>query len=194
MKIFASFSTDKQERVRIVWPDSCWLLSDRPLYIPDFDPEFNALPMAAYRIDRLGKHIAPRFAHRYISNFSAGVVVMPEKALQALLSGFPVDAMNYCFDNSIVIGNWQQTPVEEVVCKVMFPYSSSHEESFQSAYPNIENVFYALSDFSRFNTIKMGDVMLLPLSIPAIKLKDNLQLIINTPDSNELPLVNTRFK
>ncbi|HAO63855.1 MAG TPA: 2-hydroxyhepta-2,4-diene-1,7-dioate isomerase, partial [Porphyromonadaceae bacterium] len=51
------------------------LVGNKPFFIPDFAPEFVLHPALAVRIDRLGKNIAPRFAHRYYQSASACAVV-----------------------------------------------------------------------------------------------------------------------
>ena len=55
--------------------DSTMLVGNKPFFIPDFAPEFVLHPALAVRIDRLGKNIAPRFAHRYYQSASACAVV-----------------------------------------------------------------------------------------------------------------------
>ena len=59
--------------------DSALLRTGRAMYLPEFAHTMVAAPAVIARIDRLGKHIAPRFARRYwkevTTGFSDGVNV-----------------------------------------------------------------------------------------------------------------------
>lgn len=56
-------------------PDSALLRTGNPFFVPDFDSEFRAFPSICFRIGRLGKSIASRFAYRYIDSWTASVAV-----------------------------------------------------------------------------------------------------------------------
>ena len=45
--------------------DSSILYTGRPFFVPDFAQEFVATPTIVVRMNRLGKCVAPKFAHRY---------------------------------------------------------------------------------------------------------------------------------
>lgn len=198
MKIYASFPTSGQEPGRIIWPDSCWLLSDRPLYIPDFAPRFVAVAMAAYKIGRLGKCVAPRFASRYIAEYSAALVISPADVPEKIKAGQPLSFGEYCYDNAVVIGNWRHDPPQSISCQSS-PLSPAAAESANpaeveisvSAMPPADALASAIKDLSAYNTLKMGDVILLPLDLPHIPLLENLQVTLKSDDST---LVTTRFK
>ena len=46
-------------------PDSAILKGGKPFFIPDFAERFDYEAELVVRISKLGKNIAPRFAHRY---------------------------------------------------------------------------------------------------------------------------------
>ena len=56
--------------------DSSVLYTGRPLFIHDFASGFMAAPSIVVRMGRLGKCIAPKFAHRYWDAFTAAFAVM----------------------------------------------------------------------------------------------------------------------
>lgn len=58
--------------------DSSILLSEKPFFIPDFADGFTVSATLALRISRVGKCIAPRFAHRYFDSVTAAAVVTPQ--------------------------------------------------------------------------------------------------------------------
>ena len=55
--------------------DSSLLFSGRPFFVPDFAQRFVVTPTIAVRTGRLGKGIAPKFAHRYWDAMTAAFSV-----------------------------------------------------------------------------------------------------------------------
>ena len=45
--------------------DSSIIQPGKPFFVPDFAPQFVMHPAIALRVNRLGKNVASRFAHRY---------------------------------------------------------------------------------------------------------------------------------
>ena len=56
---------ENKEPVIFLKPDSAILKDGKPFFIPDFSNEVHYETEVVVRICRLGKNIAPRFAHRY---------------------------------------------------------------------------------------------------------------------------------
>jgi 2-keto-4-pentenoate hydratase/2-oxohepta-3-ene-1,7-dioic acid hydratase in catechol pathway len=54
-------------------PDSALLKDGKPFFIPDWAEQFDYETELVVRINRLGKCIAPRFAHRYYDAFTGGI-------------------------------------------------------------------------------------------------------------------------
>lgn len=194
MKIFAEIPYNEHESVRLIWPDSCWLLSDRPLYIPDFADEFAALPMVACKAGRLGKNISPRFSSRYLTEHSVALVVLPRHALSEIKRGITPAISNICFDNAVVLGNWIKEPIGSAECRIHNLSGNDKDDLTLSLKMPEENLIAdALASFSKYNTIKMGDVLLFPISDSEIQLTENLQITLTSTVSGK-PLLNTRFK
>ena len=64
----------KPERpVIFMKPDSAILKGGKPFFIPDFAERFDYEAELVVRISKLGKNIAPRFAHRYYDAVTVGV-------------------------------------------------------------------------------------------------------------------------
>lgn len=194
MKIFAEIPYNEHESVRLIWPDSCWLRSDRPLYIPDFADKFAALPMAAYKAGRLGKNISPRFSRRYLTEHSVALALFPSKCLSDIKRGVTPEMSNICFDNALVLGNWTKESFESAECRIYHPSGNVSEENIREfKMPEETYIAETLASFSKYNTIKMGDILLYPISDSEIQLSENIQVTISSPVSDK-PLLNTRFK
>ena len=84
--------------------DSSILFTGRPFFLPDFARAFVAVPTIVVRTGRLGKCIAPKFAHRYWDAFTAGFTVRAvESDDQRLL------ALDRAFDGAVIVGEWVET-------------------------------------------------------------------------------------
>lgn len=84
--------------------DSSILFSGRPFFLPDFAQQFVATPAIVVRTGRLGKSIAPKFAHRYWNAFTAGFSV---KAQDSDLPALTV--LDRAFDGAAIVGDWVET-------------------------------------------------------------------------------------
>ena len=62
-----------KEPVIFMKPDSAWVKDSKPFFIPDFSKRVDYETELVVRICRLGKNIAPRFAHRYYDAVTVGI-------------------------------------------------------------------------------------------------------------------------
>ena len=62
-----------EEPVIFTKPDSALLKDGKPFFIPDFTQQCDYETELVVRICRLGKNIAPRFAHRYYDAVTVGI-------------------------------------------------------------------------------------------------------------------------
>ena len=186
MKIFAvtgnwkkteEISRDRQPAWYMM-ADSSILKSGNPFFVPDFDSEFTAYASIYYRIGRLGKSIAPRFASRYIDGWGMAFAIMATQRLKHLQEqGLPwAEAVS--FDRSCLLGNLQ--PIDtldnyedlEIGCpEHCFSYNVS-----KLATP-IEEL---ISILSRDNTLKNGDLILASLSCDGITLTPGMRINATT--------------
>jgi len=84
-------------------PDSAILPQKNPLYLPDFANDFHYEVELIVKINKLGKHIDPLFAHRYYDEIGLGIDVTA-RDLQAQLKakGLPWEKAK-AFHNAAVI-------------------------------------------------------------------------------------------
>ncbi len=61
------------EPVLFLKPDTSLLRLPEPFFIPDFSDDVHYEAEVVVRIDRIGKNIEPRFAHKYYKQFSLGI-------------------------------------------------------------------------------------------------------------------------
>ena len=62
-----------QEPVVFLKPDTAILLKKHPFFIPEHSNEVHHEIEVVVKINRLGKHIEPRFAHKYYDEIGLGI-------------------------------------------------------------------------------------------------------------------------
>ena len=94
-----------KEPVLFMKPDTALLPPRNPLYLPDFAQEFHYEVELIVKIGKMGKHIAPQFAHRYYDQIGLGLDITA-RDLQARLKaeGLPWEKAK-AFDNSAVVSS-----------------------------------------------------------------------------------------
>lgn len=142
-----------------VLSDSMLLRTDNPFFVPDFDTEFRAFPALAVRIDRLGKSIAPRFAHRYYAEAAIAATVRATSLLHTLAAqGLPWDRA-VSFDKSCFVGNF--LPLSQLAAENPQLHCADSSLSLNCA-PLCQQIDNTIAAVSRDNTLKTGDLILLP--------------------------------
>ena len=135
--------------------DSSILYSGRTFFIPDFAQRFVATPSIVVRTNRLGKCIAPKFAHRYWDAFTAGLSVHAEQGDDARLN-----ALDHAFDGAAIVGDWMDaasvddacnTPVVVMVNGVVMSQHCLADMRYQ--------LDEMLAGVSTRCSIKMGDIL-----------------------------------
>ena len=94
------------EPVVFLKPDSAILPKKHPFYIPDFSDDIHYEVEILVKINRLGKHIATKFAHKYYDEIGLGID-FTARDLQSKLKekGLPWEKAK-AFDGSAVIGDF----------------------------------------------------------------------------------------
>ena len=189
MKILANFqnyvehnkelnSKNPTEPVVFMKPDTALLKNNKPFYIPDFTDELHYETELIVKINRLGKNIAPKFAHRYYSEIGLGVDFTARDIQRRLKAeGKPWEVCK-AFDNSAVIGNF--LPVEQLgnVQDIRFRLDLNGKtvqngHSADMIFPIDELIAYV----SRFFTLKIGDILFTgtPVGVGKVAVGDRLE-------------------
>lgn len=156
-------------------PDSALLLQGRPMFYPGFGEGWLAVPHVAVRLNRLGKCVAEKFAQRYYDALSAAIVLeLPGAAphMEGRLSGM---------DISLTHGEWLG-PDDFLSLGGMSCGGEDVRLSVSRA-----DVDLAVAEVSRLTTIKMGDIILLPLGAKGWTLARHSRLVVAaSPSGREL--------
>jgi 2-keto-4-pentenoate hydratase/2-oxohepta-3-ene-1,7-dioic acid hydratase in catechol pathway len=154
-------------------PETALLRSDWPFYIPDFSNDVQYETELVVKINRLGKSIPERFAHRYYEEVTLGLdFTCRDLQRQLKAKGLPWE-ISKGFDNSAFCGEWIKlkdlgivrpdedgTPTEKTIQDLHFEMQLNGETR-QSGYTGdmIHTVDKIISYVSRFYILKMGDLI-----------------------------------
>ena len=135
--------------------DSSILFTGRPFFVPDFAQAFVATPSIAVRTGRLGKCVAPKFAHRYWDAMTAAFSVCASQSDTRQLI-----ALDRAFDGAAIVGDWVSTkelddPLHEVVEVMVDGAVVSRHCLAEMCWPLNDMIAGVSSRCS----IKMGDVI-----------------------------------
>jgi 2-keto-4-pentenoate hydratase/2-oxohepta-3-ene-1,7-dioic acid hydratase in catechol pathway len=171
-------SKHPDEPVVFMKPDTALLKNNKPFYIPDFTDELHYETELLIKINRLGKNIDSKFAHRYYSEIGLGVDFTARDLQRKLKAeGKPWEICK-SFDNSAVIGDF--LPVENIdnVQDIFFHLDLNGKtvqngHSAQMIFPINELIAYV----SRFFTLKIGDILFTgtPAGVGKVSVGDHLE-------------------
>jgi len=167
-----------EDPVLFLKADSAVLKDGKPFFIPDYSNQIDYETELVVRIDRLGKNIAERFAHRYYSEVTVGIDFTARDLQQKLRAkGLPWSICK-SFDNSAVIGDF--IPVDRAGDINRIPFHLDINEKIVQKGNTREMLFTVdqiIAYASRFFTLKMGDLIFTgtPQGVGPVKIDDHLQ-------------------
>ena len=148
------------EPVIFMKPDSALLKDGKPFFLPDFSREIHYETEVVVRICRLGKHIAPRFAHRYYDAVTVGIDFTARDLQRAFRAAGNPWELSKGFDNSAAIGTF--IPLDRLggdVQQLDFHLDIDGREVQRGRTADmLHRVDDIIAYVSRFMTLKMGDL------------------------------------
>ena len=157
MKVLVKYGLDTGAGYELL-ADSSILPTGRPLFIPDWAHHFAGTLAVAVRISRLGKCIAPRFAHRYWDGFTASLVTRGQAA-----DGDTIDiqALSRGHDGALLLG--QMVPASALEQDgALLRWMVNNQPVGQMGLHGMGDIVNAtISHVSNYMTLKMGDLLCL---------------------------------
>ena len=150
-----------KEPVLFMKPDTALLKDGKPFFLPPFSERIEYETELVVRISRLGKNIAPRFAHRYYDAVTVGID-FTARDLQARLraEGSPWETSKG-FDGSAVVGDF--IPVDEVAGNLQDLHFSLRIDGKEVQRGHTADMIFPVDEMiayiSRFYTLRMGDLL-----------------------------------
>lgn len=166
------------EPVVFMKPDSAVLLKQHPFVIPEFSEDVHHEVEIIVKINKVGKYIEPKFAHKYYDEISVGID-FTARDLQSKLKekGLPWEKAK-AFDGSAVIGDF--LPKTDFVSMENLNFElRNNAETVQKG--NSEMMLWKIDELiahvSQFFTLKIGDIIFTgtPAGVAAVKPNDVLE-------------------
>jgi 2-keto-4-pentenoate hydratase/2-oxohepta-3-ene-1,7-dioic acid hydratase in catechol pathway len=165
------------EPVFFMKPDTA-VLKDDIFYFPHFTQEIHYECELLVKIDRVGKHIDPKFARKYYSSIGLGID-FTARDLQNLCKekGLPWELAK-AFDQSAVISN-RWVPFNDLnSSNITFEfYQNGQLRQTGNSEMMLFNIDQIIAYISKFITLKTGDVIFTgtPAGVGPIKIGDELK-------------------
>ncbi|WBL21376.1 fumarylacetoacetate hydrolase family protein [Zunongwangia sp. HRR-M8] len=142
-------------------PDTAILLKKQPFFIPDFSNDVHYEVELLVKIVRVGKHIQPKFAHKYYNEIGLGID-FTARDLQSQLKakGLPWEKAKG-FDGAAVIGEkWLDKNQFSDLNNINFSLKKN-EEIVQKGNTSLMlwKIDELISYISKYFTLKIGDVI-----------------------------------
>jgi hypothetical protein len=94
----------------VILGDNALSRDNEDFYIPPFATRLSCVPQLFFRVNKLGKGVAPRFARRYVGEGGAAIRFYADNLLdEARATGLPPDAA-MGFDRAIAISTARELP------------------------------------------------------------------------------------
>lgn len=147
------------EPVIFLKPDSALLLNNKPFFIPEFTNDVHHEVELVVRINKLGRHIEPKFAHTYYNEIALGID-FTARDLQSTLKkkGLPWELAK-AFDQSallssfVPLGNRNIQDLHFTLHKNGQPVQNGHTADM--LFPVDEIIAFV----SKYFTLKIGDLI-----------------------------------
>lgn len=169
---------EESDPVLFMKPDTALLKEGKPFFLPDFSEEIHYETEVVVRINRLGKNIEERFAHRYYNEVTVGIdFTARDIQRKQKEQGLPWEIAKG-FDNSAAIGTFVSLSEFGGVDNIHFHLNINGEKVQEgNTREMIWNVDKIISYISRFFTLKIGDILFTgtPVGVGPVKIGDHLQ-------------------
>ncbi|NOY37940.1 MAG: fumarylacetoacetate hydrolase family protein [Chlorobi bacterium] len=165
-----------KEPVFFMKPDSALIRNNKPFFLPDFSNEVHHEIELVLKIDRLGKAIEEKFAHRYFHEVGIGVD-FTARDLQRVAKekGLPWEKAK-AFDGSAPLGGF--LPADTLPDPITFRLDINGKTVQQGTTADLIFSFdRVIAYISRFITLRTGDLIFTgtPAGVGPVKRNDRLQ-------------------
>jgi 2-keto-4-pentenoate hydratase/2-oxohepta-3-ene-1,7-dioic acid hydratase in catechol pathway len=165
LKLICVQRINKQEEAFYVRPDTALLRNNAAFYYPDFIRQLTVEIALILRISRLGCSIYERFASRYYNAVGAGVLFTAADALRHCITegkpwGSAVD-----FDYSAAVSP-EFIDIEEWRKNSQAELRAYKKNEIPLAIENVYPLERAITYVSSYMTLRTGDYIFIPLSLP----------------------------
>lgn len=159
-------------------PQTALVRENRPFFYPEFSNDIHHEIEIVLKVCKLGKHIAPQFAHKYYNELTLGIDFTARDIQNQLKAKGHPWLLAKGFDGSAPIGKW--LPIEEVgdVNNIDFSMTKNGEPvQVGNTKDLIFDFNYLITYISQFFTLQIGDLIFTgtPAGVGSVKIGDKLE-------------------
>lgn len=159
-------------------PDTALIQNNRPFFYPSFSTEIHHEVELVLKINRIGRHIEPRFASRYYDEIGIGIDFTARDLQSACKKGGLPWEIAKAFDGSAPIGSF--IPLPEIADPGNISFHLDVNGSTVQKGNSREMIFSfdrLISYISGFITLKIGDLIFTgtPAGVGPVKIGDRLR-------------------
>jgi 2-keto-4-pentenoate hydratase/2-oxohepta-3-ene-1,7-dioic acid hydratase in catechol pathway len=158
-------------------PDTSVLLKKQPFFIPDFSNDVHHEVEILVKINRIGKHIDKKFAHKYYNEIGLGIDFTARDLQNQLKEkGLPWEKAK-AFDGAAVIGDW--ISIEDIKDVNAIEFSLKKNDNIVQI-GNTSLMLWKIDELleyiSKYFTLKIGDIIFTgtPAGVGKVEANDKL--------------------
>ena len=166
-----------EEPVVFMKPDSSLLKNNKPFFLPDFSENIHYEVEVVVKINKLGKGIAAKYAHRYYNEVTVGIdLTARDIQSRNKKAGHPWEVAKG-FDGSAPVGTFIPLSSAGSINNIDFSLKINDKVVQHS---NTSDLIFSVDEIiayvSRFFTLKTGDLIFTgtPSGVGQLKRNDNL--------------------
>lgn len=171
-----------EEPVVFLKPDTAILLKKHPFFIPEHSNEVHHEIEVVVKINRLGKHIEPRFAHKYYDEIGLGIdFTARDVQAKCKEKGLPWEKAK-AFDGSAAVSRFfKLSDLKKPITDIDF-HLDINGNTVQKG--NTKNMLFAVDEIiahvSKYFTLKTGDLIFTgtPAGVGKVEREDLLELYL----------------
>ena len=167
-----------EEPIFFMKPDSALILNNQPFFLPDFSNEIHHEVEVVLKINRLGKNIDEKFAHRYYEEIGLGIDLTARDLQQKCKAAGKPWEIAKAFDGSAPLGTFIKKQNLPDVNAINF-YLDINGKTVQKG--NTKDMIFSFDSLiaylSKFLTLKIGDLIYTgtPAGVGPLKISDHLE-------------------
>ncbi|MSP85016.1 MAG: FAA hydrolase family protein [Flavobacteriaceae bacterium] len=166
------------EPVVFMKPDSAVLLRQHPFVIPEFSEDIHHELEIIVKINKVGKYIDAKFAHKYYDEIGVGIDFTARDLQQQLKDkGLPWEKAK-AFDGSAVIGDFMQKSTFNSLENLTFELTNNgFTVQKGNTYFMLWKIDELIAYVSQYFTLKIGDIIFTgtPEGVAAVHTDDILE-------------------
>jgi len=170
-----------EQPVFFLKPDTSIIVKNRPFFYPDFSSEIHYETEIVIKINRLGKNIRKKFAHRYYKELTVGIDLTARDLQRACKKNGQPWEIAKGFEGSAPLGKFISKDKFEDIYNLNFSLQINGENK---QFGNTKDMIFDFEDLisyiSRFFTLKMGDLIFTgtPVGVGPVQIEDRLTAYI----------------